>query len=326
MSTEVQEDEGDFEVTVDPRESELAPGVVDVTDIESEESEAPTDLLGMFKEKIKQVFDVDDEFLDKLEVREDLEVALADYATRRERLGYKWQPTAEDRKARVPKWAREVQCPKCGNIMIPLKAKRNGKPKDANELNHPKFGETITYQCHATDEFRRPCLAVVVLTTSVGYLMRPADFTPSDWNWMEVAPQTVPMIPGAKVKEIKATVQTVVPEIVPTNPWDKKGAMSYQLWKNFWEIAMRDDGEVGYDELKEAVQKARPQDKTKYLARLKSELDSLPSWMQKRSGYTVKLFGNAYRVVGISKGHLDWFPYSDPEYRKAHGMVGYGFD
>lgn len=302
IEEELRDEEVDV-VDIDPREYQMNDETETYVPVES--------ALEVFKRHIVQVFDVDPELVESLQVREGLEFRIDEVPTRRERMGYSWVPTAEDRKRQksVPKWAREVQCPKCGAIMTPLKSKFD-----------TKFGENVTYQCHRLNEYREMCLTLVQLTTGVYYMMRPGDFVKSDWDWRKVAPETVPMIPGMRPVEMNPETDFVKPVEVPPNPWDKS-VQGKVIWDIFWALIM-ETGECGYDELKQKVVEKRPQDGRpgKFRNKLDRELDSLPSWMQRRTGYVVKQFGRVYRVVGKSRGDFSAYPFSQADYRKVHGF------
>jgi hypothetical protein len=289
---------------IDVREEELQTDFTDPRDLS---------VVERFKEQILQIFDIDANVVENLQTRTD-EIEVSKYATRRERMGYSWIPTAEDRKRRVPLWAREAQCPLCGAIMTPLKSKRD-----------TKFGENITYQCHRVNEIREPCLTVVSITTGVYYLMQPGDFTSSDWNWREVSSETLAVIPGVKVSDVSPTEEFVRPETKPLNPWTKGKTQSKVIWNCFWDTIL-EDGECGVQELRDKVIAQRSQDKAgKFRSKLERDIDGLPSWMHRRTGYVVKQYGNVFRVVGKSKGDITSFPYSEKAYREEHGMTGLGF-
>ena len=266
--------------------------------------------LEVFKRHMVQLFDLDPEFVKNLEIRKGLEFDLDHVPTRRENLGYEWIPTEDDRKRSksVPVWAKEVICPKCGAIMVPIKSKAE-----------TRFGENVTYQCHRVDANQQMCLVVLTIMTGVYYCMRPGDFTKSDWDWESVAHQTVPVIPGVKVADISAKEDFQQPKSMNWCPWTKN-TQNKVIWDTFWEIILR-DGECGVDELREKVLEIRPKDKVgSYRYKLDRELKNLPDLMQKRSGYVIKSYGKVFRVVGKAKGDPDTHPYSDAQYRKEHGF------
>ena len=74
--------------------------------------------LDILKRTMSLVFDLTEEQIESFPLRSNV-ISLEEVPTRRERMGYQWIPTPEDIKRRVPKWMREVQCPKCGAIMVP---------------------------------------------------------------------------------------------------------------------------------------------------------------------------------------------------------------
>jgi len=266
--------------------------------------------LEVFKRHMVQLFDIDPDFVKNLEVRKGLEFDLNSLPTRREKMGYEWIPTEEDRKRSksVPSWAKEVQCPKCGAIMVPLKSKDN-----------TRFGENVTYQCHRVDEFQNMCLVVLTVMTGVYYCMRPGDFTKSDWDWENVAFQTVPVIPGAKVADISAKEDFQQPKSMNWCPWTKN-TQNKVIWDSFWEIILR-DGECGCDELRDRVLEIRPKDKNgSYRSKLDRELKTLPLQLQRRSGFVIKAYGGVFRIVGKAKGDPELHPYSDEAYRKEYGF------
>lgn len=300
-----EEQEGSTGVD-DPRENE--------TESEVFVEEGEENSVDILKRNLQEVFDVPDGFFSSLKVRDDVELDASKIPTRRERLGYSWIPTSEDRRrARsVPKWARDVICPKCGAIMVPLKSKAN-----------TKFGENILYQCHYMNQNREMCLTVVSIQTGVYHMMRAGDFTRSDWDWKSLSMEMPVVIPGVKVKTEESVHEPeAMPEKMPPNPWTKGRTRSKVIWEKFWEIALRDNGEVGVDELVEEVQKIRPQDKKdySYKRKLEDSVWTIPSWMTRRTGYTIKNFGRVLRVKGKSRGDFSMYPFSEQSYRKEFGF------
>lgn len=309
----IEDDEVDPEIAkydhTDPREHLRAKQWA-----EELKNEGLTDPVEILKARILGVFDIDEELVMNLKVRPSLEIDVALIPTRRERMGYAWIPTAEDRKTKVPQWAREVQCPKCGAIMVPL-----------NSKNNTKFGENITYQCHATDNYRVPCLTVVQVMDGVYHFMRPGDFSKSDCNWQDVAPGTIGMIPGTKVANAKPVEQFVKVPFIPPNPWTKGKTQSKVIWEQFWKTIVEED-ECGYQELIEKVQAVRPQDaRGKFYRKLIRDIDTIPSWMFRRTGFVIKQYGKVFRVIGRDKGDITRYPYSNAEYRKQAGMDFSGY-
>lgn len=267
-------------------------------------------MLDVFRRQISEVFDLSEEQVAEFKVREEL-VSLYDSPTRRERLGYQWVPTETELKKRAPKWAREVQCPKCGAIMTPLKVKGVSR----------RYGENITYQCHRVDINREICLTLVQVYDGVWHFMRPGDFTPGIWGWEGVADETVAVIPGTKILDAAPEADFIKPHVIPPNPWSKGKTSSRVIWNVFWTTIM-EDGEIGHKELIEKVQEIRPQDKRAGRTRTKlyRDVDNIESWMQRRTGYVVKQFGQVFRVVGRSRGDHGMYPYSSEQYRKEHGF------
>lgn len=268
------------------------------------------DKFNLFKEHIYQFFDISKEELDKLKPRKSVEVEVDLVESRRQRMGFRYLPTSLDEKHRktVPRWAREVQCPKCGAIMDVLKSKRS-----------LKFGENVLYQCHAIDQYYEACLTVVQITTDSFYWMRASDFTSTDWDWQEIVEETVPVLPNGKVIAHDPTDKFIKPVEVPPCPWQKR-VTKRVLWEKFWEAIM-EQSEINASELITLVQEEREQDKKGKFARNLYELvDTINIWMQQRTGYVVKDFNNILTVVGKSRGSLDLFPFSDEGYRKKHGF------
>lgn len=264
----------------------------------------------IFKEHIYQYFDISKEELDKLKPREEIEVEVDLAESRRKRMGFTYLPTSLEEKHRktVPKWAREVQCPKCGAIMDVLKSKRS-----------TKFGESVLFQCHAVDLYYEACLTIMQLTTDTFYWMRASDFTSTDWDWQQVAEETVPVLPNGKPIAHDPTGKFIKPVEIPPCPWQKRVTKKV-LWEKFWEEIM-EHGEISSSELTALVQEEREQDKRgKFARNLHDLVDTLPTWMQQRTGYVIKDFANIFTVVGQSRGALDMYPFSDEDYRTKHGF------
>lgn len=271
---------------------------------------APESGIEVFKRHIVQVFDVDPEFVEKLTVRKGLKHDFREIPTRREEQGYEWIPTAEDRKRSksVPDWARNVACPKCGGIMTPLTSKLQ-----------TRFGENVTYQCHTISSRHKMCLLQVQLMTGVYYMMRPGDFSKSDWDWQVVAQQTTPVVDGVEVEGVDNS-SSELPKVAPPNPWSKGRTQSKVVWEVFWSM-MLEHGEVNIKQLRENIEEIRPQDKSgRHYERLERSIQGLPGRMLTRTGFVIKPFNGSFKFLGRSRGKLDLFPFSEETYRKEFGF------
>lgn len=285
----------------DERETQLRPGFL---------KPEPIGKIDSLKRAIVNLLDVDEEYVESLQPKEGVVVDLEDTPTRREAMGYSYIPTPQEvrRQKSVPKWARQVQCPKCGSIMTVIKAKRD-----------IKFGENIMYQCHTVGQDYNMCLVVVQITTDTFYWVRPGDFTATDWDWRSISEECTPVLPGVEVKGHDPEPEFVKPVEIPPAPWIKR-VVRLVIWEKFWESIMT-EGEVGFGELVEAVQEERPQDKEgKFLNTLRELVEDLPEWMQLHTGYVVKSFGGVFTVVGKDRGSMEFYPFSDEAYREKHGF------
>lgn len=299
-------------------EYDLSPAESTPTDLEDRRDELAEvtieSPLEVFKRHMVQLFpELDPEVVKNLKVREGLELDPNEIPTRREELGYAWVPTTEDRRKHksVPRWARDVRCPRCGTVMEVITSKYQ-----------TKFGENVTYQCHRIDDKQRMCLTVVQVTTGTYYMMRPGDFTKSDWNWSRVAAQTnIPMVEGVSLKGAEPEEEFKLPERMPPHQWTKGRTLTRVVWEEFWRLAFEDDGAVSADQLMRAVQEIRPQDKEgNFYHKLERKILEIPDWMLLYTGFVIKNFNGTLKVLGRSRGDLREYPFSDENYRKEFGF------
>lgn len=243
------------------------------------------------------------------ELTHDGKVDLEKMPTRLERLGYQSSniPKAARYFDKAESWAKTVMCPVCGTNMVMLKGRKTA------------YGDNITYQCQAQTAPGKYCLVVMSLTVGNNYFMRPGDFETCDMGWERIASQTFQLNDDDELLQSSVQEEFERPKATPTNPWDRN-VQSKVIWEEFWKAIM-EKGMITDRELMEAVQDARPGDrKGKPLFKLRREIETLPRWMSKRTGYVVKQRGPVLTVVGKAPGDYNSFPFSEESYRKQHGM------
>jgi hypothetical protein len=207
--------------------------------------------------------------------------------------------TVEDLKKALPDWAKEVQCPVCHRLMTPIRVKPDNQ-----------WGETVTYQCHNNLTPDRICFAVVQLTTTVRYFMRPGDFSNSEFDWRQVAPETIPATPQIAAQQSPSTF--TVPAVPPC-PWIRETA-SQIAWNSFWgPVRPRQPVIRPVAEILQAVVKAKGD-----TPKVHKLIDTLPTWMAQRTGYVVAVRSGKFELIGKTTGSLE--PYTDAAYRKKHGF------
>lgn len=261
-----------------------------------------------FKQQIREVFEEDNQLFDQLVERSSRPLDLENYPTRSSILG-RTGLTEDQVRRDVPEWAKNVQCPRCGTIMTPVRAKPDRQ-----------WGENITYQCHGEDKNGRLCLLVVQLTTVCNSVLRPGDFSESDWNWREVAKET-PIVTENTTVSSSVTRSTEGPVVTPPLPW-KREVLNKAIWEAFWEIYF----EVGPHSvpiriLTERVKELRPTDTSPHsLRKIDEKIAEVPQMIRMFSGFAVKKIKDSFFIIGKSKGDHSLYPYSDPTYRKDFGF------
>jgi len=199
----------------------------------------------------------------------------------------------------LPAWAKEVQCPVCHGLMVPIRVKPDRQ-----------WGETITYQCHNNLPSGKICFAVIQVTTTVGYFMRPGDFSVSEFDWRQVAPETVPATSQLAAALSPSTHS--VPAIPPC-PWIRETA-SRVAWNAFWgPVKPRKPVIRPVAEIEQAVISCKGDS-----PKVRKLLSTLPSWMAERTGYVVAVRSGNYELIGKTTGSLE--PFVDEKYRKTHGF------
>lgn len=203
-----------------------------------------------------------------------------------------------------------VQCPlHPWQLMTPIKVRAH------------RYGEHISFQCHAVDEFSRMCLMIADFfrpIESASYL-RPGDVLKHE-SWRKAVDEVQTI---NREQSVNRPFEAKKPEVtfLPPNPWSKKGTLVYVVWDAFW-TAMYEHGECTVDELFEAWQSKRGDYQKKQLYDMTLGTSPLTSWMRKRTGYVIKLFGDRWKVVGRSEGQLDKYPWSSDDYRQKFYSAG----
>lgn len=186
--------------------------------------------------------------------------------------------------------------------MTPLRAKKDRQ-----------WGESIVFQCHNMGAKNKICLLVQTVTTSVPFFMRTGDFSDSQFDWKSVAPQTIPEDKANELHIGTEKVAFVLPQEAPPSPWIRETATKI-VWDSFWTAILK-NGEIAVDALRLALfDKKGKSPKTEKL------IEQVPEWITGHSGYSVVKQGSSFKVVGKTMGNNKLFPYSDPKYRKAHGL------
>lgn len=234
------------------------------------------------------------------------EIDLSILPTRRERMGYEWIPSEEDRRNQAPRWAQYVECPVCKGQMTLIKLKKD-----------TQWGHNLTFQCHNT-KAERHCLAVVQLTTGSTYYMRPGDFEFSDFDWRKVAIETVEVCEGDTIIQSPSDRPIDRPVLRPYNPWKRTTSPEHILWNLFWDDIMK-VGFVSYEDMCFEAEQIR--DDLADLPRYKKIVQDFPAWIEERSGYTVHTDSAGIMCInGRGRGSKEGLPYSDKEYRQQHGF------
>lgn len=236
-------------------------------------------------------------------------VDLKKLPTRLERFGYSDVPQVARYYRTANRWAKSVMCPVCGSPMTMLRGRKG------------RYGENITYQCHAQTSPGKYCLCVITLTVGNNYWMRPGDFETCDFDWQDIANQTVQIRDGDHVEDTSVEGPFRLPEKAPPCPWVRE-VLNKAIWDVFWEDILT-DGKVYADTLIRKVQEKRPQNTTgKPLFKLNQEVSTLTQWMTDRTGLVVRERNNVFTVIGKTKGKSDLAPWNDQEYRREFGLEG----
>jgi hypothetical protein len=201
-------------------------------------------------------------------------------------------------KRELPYWAANVLCPECQGLMLPIHAKKD-----------KQWGETVVYQC----QNRKPYV-VVTLTTTVTNIMRPGDFTLSDFDWREVAKQVPTMDQAPEPLSVEFRVKKR-----PPTPWSKNIAQKI-MWETFWDMYFKkgSNGLVNIESLIKVVTDIKGAS-----GQIDTLIQTLPTWMTERTGFaTVINREGYYQIIGKTVGGTGYagLPYSDPEYRKEFGF------
>jgi predicted RNA-binding Zn-ribbon protein involved in translation (DUF1610 family) len=233
-------------------------------------------------------------------------------ALRAEKLG-QVPDSAKELIERVPEDLRNLPCPKCGALMVIVKA------------NSDRMYTTYTAQCHTTVSKLVPrekgslkvesiCGLVIQLTDSVRNLLRPGDFMSHDIGWKDVAETTILLQDAAKILPKTEKFEGI--KIKPEYPGQKK-TINKCLFDEFWFLYCAHNGEVEKSELDRIIKRQRGDN-----PKTAEALRTFASMYISRTGYSIQLRNGIYTVVGRTigaKGLLGQ-PYSDESYRKVHGF------
>jgi hypothetical protein len=203
-----------------------------------------------------------------------------------------------------------VQCPlHPWQLMTPIKVRSH------------RYGEHVVFQCHAVDERNLMCLIIADFfrpLESASYL-KPGDVLKHE-TWRTVL-EKVQQINREQSVNRPFEAKSPTLSFIPPNPWEKKGTLVYVVWDTFWN-AMYERNECTVDELFEAWHSKRGEYQKNKLYDMTLGTAPLTSWMRKRTGFVIKLFGDRWKIVGRSEGVTDRFPWSSDEYRKQFHSSG----
>lgn len=186
-----------------------------------------------------------------------------------------------------------------------------------------RYAERVTLQCHGIDQYQKMCLIIVEvlkpLEGSHSYI-KPGDILNHE-SWRDVIEEVQKINRETRVKGPQVGVEEMAIPFKPPNPWDKKGTMIYIVWETFWSKIM-EKGECSIEDINQAWTARRGEKQLQRLHTITVGTSPIASWMRKRTGYVVKLYGDVWRVVGRSEGEEDRFPWSSEQYRESFYSQG----
>ena len=204
-----------------------------------------------------------------------------------------------------------IHCPRHANIlMTPIKIFRSG------------YGYSLLFQCHYIDEHGTACLITnqVYEALNTKHWLRPGDILDFEADWMQVLDKIQEVNSKDTVKKSgdSTTQESLLLTEAPPNPWNKPLSTAYIIWDIFWDKIV-EKGECTFDELEEEY-KQRKGVVDKQFKDYSTGSQPLEEWMYHRTGFIIKKYGYAWRLIGRGAGKEDREPWKNSGYQEKFGF------